>query len=96
MEKRLINLDEARLARAEIQKDAPEVLLGGKTYFLPSELSWSIVEAASSNNTTEIVKAVQDLFGTQWEDFKSNNLSVADLLVLIEQISTLYVTEPGK
>jgi len=96
MENRLVDLDEARLARAETQGKAPEVKLGGKVYLLPNELSWNIVEAASSNNTVEIVNAVKDLFGDQWEDFKSNNLSVADLLVLIEKISTLYVTDSGK
>ena len=96
MEKRIVDLDEARLARAELQEKAPEVKLGGKVYLLPNELSWSIVEAASSNDTVKIVEAVKDLFGDQWDDFKSNNLSVADLLVLIEQISTLYVSEPGK
>jgi hypothetical protein len=96
MEKRIVDLDEARLARAELQAKAPEVKLGGKVYLLPNELSWSIVEAASSNDTLKIVEAVKDLFGDQWDDFKSNNLSVADLLVLIEQISNLYVSEPGK
>lgn len=92
---RIIDLDAARAARAEAQLDAPIVKFNGKKYKLPVELPWSIVEAATSQDGAQIIAAVKTLLGEQWDDFQSANISVADMQVLIENISKLYAVEPG-
>jgi hypothetical protein len=92
---RIIDLDAARAARAEAQLDAPVVRFNGKDYTLPVELPWSIVEAATSQDSVKIIAAVKTLLGEQWNDFQEANVSVADMTVLIESISQLYAVEPG-
>lgn len=92
---RVIDLDAARAARAEANKSAPVVKFGGVEYTLPVELPWRIVEAASTQDTVQIVNAIKELLGDQWESFEANGVSAADMTVLVEQIASIYAVEPG-
>jgi len=92
---RVIDLDAARSARAEANREAPVVKFGGVEYKLPVELPWKVVEAASTGDTVEIIKAVKSLLGDQWEKFESNGISAADVTVLVEQIASLYSVDSG-
>ncbi len=94
MTNRIIDLDAARLARAEAQQDAPVVRFNGKDYTLPNELPWSVVEAASSQEPTQIVNAVKSLLGDQWQAFGAD-VSVSDMTVLLENIATIYGSTAG-
>jgi hypothetical protein len=93
---RIIDLDAARNARSEAKAEAPVIKLGNKTYKLPNELPWLVVEAASSGDTKNIVNAIKLLLGDQWSEFESNGLSVADMTVLLENIATIYGTDSGE
>jgi hypothetical protein len=93
---RVIDLDAARAARAEAKAEAPIVKFGGVEYTLPVELPWSIVEAASTQNTTDVVNAVKSLLGSQWSSFEATGVSVADMTTLIENVATVYSTDPGE
>ena len=93
---RIIDLDAARAARAEAQAEAPIIKFGGTEYKLPVELPWSIVEAASSQNTNDIVGAVKSLLGEQWAAFEATGVSVADMTTLIENIASVYSTDSGE
>jgi hypothetical protein len=93
---RVIDLDAARAARATAQAEAPVIKFGGEEYTLPIELPWSIVEAASSSNTSEIVNAVKSLLGEQWTTFEATGVSVADMTTLIESIAGVYSTDSGE
>jgi hypothetical protein len=93
--KRVIDLDAAKAARAEAKQEAPVIKFNGAEYTLPIELPWRVVEAASSSDTVQIINAVKSLLGDQWEDFEKNNISAADMLLLIENIAKIYAVEPG-
>ena len=93
---RIIDLDAARNARSEAKAEVPVIKLGNKTYKLPNELPWLVVEAASSGDTKNIVNAIKLLLGDQWSEFESNGLSVADMTVLLENIATIYGTDSGE
>lgn len=92
---RIIDLDAARAARAEAKKEAPIIRFGGVDYTLPIELPWRIVEAASTQDTLQIVSAIKSLLGDQWEKFEANGVSASDMTVLIEQIASIYGTDSG-
>lgn len=95
MTKRIIDLDAARLARAEASQEAPLVRFNGNDYTLPVELPWSIVEAASSQDPNQIVSAVKSLLGDQWLAFEAQGISVGDMTVLLENIATIYGSTAG-
>jgi hypothetical protein len=92
---RIIDLDAARAARAETIKEAPVIKLQGKEFKLPNELPWSIVEAATTQDAAEIMKAVKSLLGEQWDEFQKLGVSVADMQILIENIATTYGVDQG-
>jgi hypothetical protein len=92
---RIIDLDAARVARAEAQKEAPIIKIENKEFKLPIELPWIIVEAASTEKTNEIIGAIKTLLGEQWEEFAKLNISVGDMQVLIENIAKIYSADAG-
>jgi hypothetical protein len=93
---RIIDLDAARSARAEAQAEAPVIRFNAVEYTLPAELPWSIVEAATTGETKAIVNAVKSLLGEQWADFEKSGVSASDMIVLIENIATIYGTNSGE
>lgn len=95
MSARIIDLDAARVARSEATGEPPVVRFGGVDYTLPVELPWAIVEAASSQDSTQIVNAVKSLLGEQWAAFEQTGVSVGDMQTLIENVARVYGADQG-
>lgn len=92
---RVIDLDTARSARNEAKKNNPKIKFNGKTYDLPNELPWMIVESAASQDSNQIINSLKSLLGEQWDEFVKSGVSVADMTVLLENIATVYAIDPG-
>ncbi len=86
---RVVDLDAARIARAEVEREAVTLRFNGKDWQLPSELPWAFVEA-SSGNTQDVMRALATLLGEQWEEFVRSGPSISDVTTLVEAIPALY------
>lgn len=93
---RVIDLDAARAARAEANKEAPVLRFADKDWTLPVELPWEIAEAAAAGDAVAALRAIELLLGDQWAEFKSHRPSLSDILVIVEGIGDLYGVAPGK
>lgn len=87
---RVIDLDAARLARAEAQGEAPVIKFAGKEWQLPLELPWEIAEAAASGDATAALRGIATLLGDRWEEFKSHQPTLADIVVITQHVGELY------
>lgn len=87
---RVIDLDAARLARAEAQGEAPVIRFAGKDWQLPVELPWEIAEAAASGDATAALKGIATLLGDRWDEFKSHQPTLADIVVIVQHVGELY------
>lgn len=91
-----VDLDAARAARREAQKQQPQVVLGGHTYVLPYELPLeaSLRLAEMPRDETSAAKAIMEivkvLLGDQMEAFMANDLSGDDLEAFLKGILPLY------
>lgn len=94
---RSIDLDAARIARAEATGEAPTVRFGGRDWVLPAELPWALAEASASGNPQDAMLAVKSLLGEQWVEFVGLNPTMSDIQVLVEGIGAIYIGEeaPG-
>jgi hypothetical protein len=81
MSRRVVNLDEARIASEEDK--VRQVVFGGTTYDLPAELPISVVIAITDQ---DIGEAVRGLFGIQAKAVLEAGLSVDDLNRIAEQV----------
>lgn len=93
---RVIDLDAARIARAEAQGEAPVIRFGGQDWTLPSELPWAVAEAAAANDGPAALAAIRLLLGSQWAEFSKLNPSLSDVAVLLEGVGEIYGASPGK
>lgn len=81
--RRTIDLDAARVARAEETGGTFDVVLGGETFELPAEMP---LEVATRFSTGDLRGACEILVGPdQVEAFMSTGLSDKDLEALVEQ-----------
>jgi hypothetical protein len=58
MEKKVVNLDERMAARREALGEAPEVIVGGKTYTLPPEIPLGLAIFGQSNDLGGILEVM--------------------------------------
>jgi hypothetical protein len=86
---RSVDLDAARVARAEAIGDKPTMKFAGKEWELPAELPWAFVEA-TSGDIGGIVRALEGLLDSQWADFQALHPTVTDITTLVEAIPRLY------
>ncbi len=86
---RVIDLDAARIARAEVEREAVSLRFAGRDWVLPSELPWAFVEA-SSGDTKDVMRALATLLGDAWDEFVSSGPSISDVTTLVEAIPSLY------
>jgi hypothetical protein len=94
--RRVIDLDAARAARAETQRDAPVLHYANRDWTLPAELPFAFAEAAGGD-TKDVVRALSALMGDQWDDFIRSGITLADIEVLVEGIPEVYgIGDPGK
>lgn len=87
---RVIDLDAARLARAEAQQEAPVIRFAGKEWELPNELPWSIAEAAASGDASAALRGIALLLGDRWEEFKEHQPTLGDIVVIVQHVGELY------
>ena len=91
-----VNLDKARAARQEAAGEGPSVVFGGKTYQLPSELPFGVLEAFRGfNNKTERPAALAAMAIALMGDeniaqMKEDGLAVADMDDLISGVLDEY------
>lgn len=81
--RRTVDLDAARVARAEETGGTFDVVLGGKTFTLPAELP---LEVATRFSVGDLRGACEALVGADHvEDFMATGLSDKDLETLVDQ-----------
>lgn len=87
-----IDLDKARVARREAKKDGPEVTFGGKTFKLPVEIPYDLVQKlrdASEDQADTVVLSA--LFGEkQWDAFLKLQPTLDDVSTLFESLAVEY------
>lgn len=96
MSDRVIDLDAARAARAEVAKENPVIKFAGENWALPPELPWAIAEAAGAATAEAAIAAVRSLLGDRWDAFLACGPTIDDMRILLENIAALYAVDPGK
>lgn len=102
-----VDLDAARAARAEQNGERPTVIFGGKTFELPVEMPFTIVEsvnemqAASESGdgytiSRKLNEIASDLFGDRYKEFLEQHPSMPDMQALLENIAPLYGLNQGE
>lgn len=87
--RRKLDLDASRRARAEVENERPELTLAGKTFVLPSRLPAAVVVGlaeAQRGRLAGFERAVRALFGDDAETVIELGLEAEEL----EQIAGLY------
>jgi hypothetical protein len=101
----VVDLDAARAARREADKEGPTVTLDGKSFVLPVELPFAVTEAfmkvASSGDNPEqsissLATATRLLLGDRYEEFMALGPSVNDLLAMFDGIVKEYGLDTGE
>lgn len=87
MDDRILDLDAARAARAEVRGDPPSITLGGQTFTLPAELPmryiWTLIDG-------DEMGALKLLFNGQLDKFLAAEPSKEDILALMAGVPKLY------
>lgn len=102
-----VDLDAARVARAEANGKSPTIMFGGKTFDLPPEMPFAIVESVG-----ELTKAQEDgdgfataallsqiarsLFRDRYQEFLDIGPSMTDMQTLLENVAGLYGLNTGE
>jgi hypothetical protein len=85
--RRKLNLDESRKARAEKQGEGPEFVLGGKTFALPAKAPAAVfvgIGEAQEGNLRSFALAVRMLFGDKTDEVLAAGLDQDDLSDLLK------------
>lgn len=90
---RTIDLNQARKARAEVEREPVKMTMGDETFELPVEIPADFALLSSENRVRE---AVQVLFGDGADRFFAAKPSIDDLNELISQVSTVYGLDEGE
>lgn len=96
-----IDLNKARAARREANKEAPEVVIGDQKFVLPVEMPFAVTEhlavlkdaeerKENALVATAILNILRVLFGADYEAFMEQAPSMQDLEVLLEQLMAEY------
>ena len=86
---RVIDLDAARAARAELNPTGPVARFGGQEFQLPVELPFAIAQAASGT-PDDLRDAVKSLMGEQYAQWSALNPSLMDIQALFEALPGMY------
>jgi hypothetical protein len=90
---RVIDLDQAKAARAEVAKEPVAIKFGGEEFELPAELPADFALLASEDREYEALRA---LFRADTERFFGLRPSLDDVTELIAQIGTVYGLSVGE
>ena len=91
--RRVIDLDAARIARAETRGEPIVVRLGGKDFELPPELPADVVTSfgmVMRGDVAALGEALAALFGDELPSIKAARLSWEDEKLLLESTLELY------
>lgn len=102
-----VDLDVARIARAEKRGESPTVKFRGETFELPDELPFEIVDgigqlgtAQKGNDGARAAEIVADiarsLFCDRYEEFLKLGPSMADVAALLDGVVAAYGTSLGE
>ena len=103
-----IDLDALAAVRREAAGENPTVKYGGKTFELPVEMPFAVVEAVGKINEAEddearnvvmsqlMVDLAKALFGDRYKEFLGLHPSTNDVTALVENISVVYGTDSGE
>lgn len=98
-----INLDAARAARRETKKTEPKVVFHDKTFTLPIEMPFAVVEHLGKLNPEDpgassgvILEFVKELFGDQFDDFRRLQPSANDIEALMDALNDVYGLSVGE
>lgn len=89
---RVVDLDAARVARAEVQGEPPVVVLGGERFTLPHEMPFTVMEALIARDREGFMRP---LLGDSYDRFWALGLSAEDRDEFIEQVLTVYGMSGG-
>lgn len=94
----MIDLDKKRAARREAKGAGPEVKLGGKTYELPSELPFAVIEAldelqGENPAASAMIDLTKAILGTHYADILAAGLTTDDITELIGDLMKEYGLE---
>lgn len=92
-EGRVLDLDAARAARAEVEEAPPVVRLEGQTFELPRELP---IDFAFRHREGDLRGALGMLFGDSADRFFALRPSVADIEELAAGVLKMYGLSPGE
>lgn len=92
MEPRIIDLDAARAARAEISGEAPIVSFGGQQFRLPNEMPFDFAALLQEG---KIADAIRYLLDDQADAFFAIKPSVPDMMFFAEALTDVYGMSPG-
>jgi len=107
-ERKEIDLDALAAIRREAAGKEPTVRFGGKTFKLPVEMPFAVVEAVGKIRGAEddeernvvmsqlMVDLSKALFGDQYKEFLDLHPSTNDVTALVENISIVYGTDSGE
>lgn len=96
-----IDLDKARAARREAAGEGPEVVFGGKSYHLPVELPFEVLEAFEGMDKPEtqplaLAHIALAMFGRDnIEQMKLDGLAINDLNEILGDVLAEYGVEAG-
>lgn len=90
---RVIDLDQARAARAEATQEPVTMRLAGEDFTLPAEMP---IAFALYANDGQMLKAVEALLGDQLDAFLKLQPSIADFEALADQAGHVYGITPGE
>lgn len=91
--RRVIDLDQARAARAETAKEPVTLRIGGEDFELAPEMPVAFALYASEG---QMLKAVEAILGEHFDAFLKLRPSVADLEALADQAGQVYGITPGE
>jgi hypothetical protein len=103
-----IDLDALAAIRREAAGKNPTVKFGGKTFKLPVEMPFAVVEAVGQISSADdddqknlimsrlMVELAQALFGDRYKEFLGLHPSTNDVTALVENISIAYGTDSGE
>ena len=106
--KKEIDLDALAAVRREAAGESPTVKFGGRSFELPVEMPFAVVEAVGAITGAEtdeeknlvvsrlMVELAQALFGDRYKDFLGLHPSTNDVTALVENISVVYGTDSGE
>lgn len=90
-----IDLDAARAARAKAEAEAEEPRVGHtvrfkkKTFVLPVEIPWSLIDGVTFENGTLVAAGLRELFGDDYDVFASLKPTTEDMIQLATSIVVL-------